>query len=376
MRYLVFALFFLVAGCGGPPDDQQEIESDGPVIIGYVMGSRYENFDQIRADQLTHINYAFANIEDGKVIEGRPSDSLEFQGLQKLRVKHPHLKILVSVGGWSWSDHFSDAALTPESRERFAQSAVDFLVRYKLDGIDLDWEYPGQRGEDNVFRPEDKQNFTLLLKAVREKLDAQSKLDGRTGAYKYLLTIASGANQRYLDHTNMAEAHQYLDFVNIMTYDYFTGGSNIAGHHTNLFHSETEIPHQSSVQAVEEHLAAGIPAEKLVLGVAFYGRGWKLSDTTRTLYGTPREPGFSMPYRRINVLTDSLGFTRMWDDAAKSPYLWQGDSLAVFSYDDPESLKHKCDYLKSKGLAGIMFWEYSHDKDGQLLGTIYSSLAE
>jgi chitinase len=372
-----FSILLITLGtCGTPTEEQSSIQPENPVIIGYIMGPRYENFDDIQADKLTHINYAFANIEDGRVVEGRPSDSLKFRALQRLRVKYPHLKILVSVGGWSWSDHFSDAALTAESREIFARSAKDFLVKYDLDGIDLDWEYPGQQGEDNVFRPEDKQHFTLFLKAVREQLDAQGKQDDRLGANKYLLTIATGANQIFLDHTDMAEAHQYLDYVNIMTYDYFTGGSSIAGHHTNLFHSDTDVAHQSGAQAVEEHLKAGIPAGKLVLGVAFYGRGWKITDNSERLYGTPREPGFSMPFHRVNVLTDSLGFTRMWDDAAKAPYLWQPDSMAVFTYDDPESLRHKCEYLKSKGLAGVMFWEYSGDNDGELLGTIHSVLSE
>jgi len=135
------------------------VNSVNHVIIGYVMGSRVQDFEQMQGDKLTHINYAFANIQDGRIVEGNPSDSVNFLSLQTLRTKYPHLKLLVSVGGWSWSDHFSDAALTGESQERFAQSALEFMLKYKLDGVDLDWEYPGQLGEDNVFRPEDKQNF-------------------------------------------------------------------------------------------------------------------------------------------------------------------------------------------------------------------------
>jgi chitinase len=280
------------------------------------------------------------------------------------------------VGGWSWSDHFSDAALTAESRETFAQSALEFMLKYKLDGVDLDWEYPGQLGEDNVFRPEDKQNFTSMLRAIREKLDAQSEKDGRSGSNRYLLTIASGANQSYLDHTEMSIAHKYLDYVNIMTYDYFTGGSATTGHHTNLFHSSTDVPHQSGAQAVQEHLDAGIPAEKLVLGAAFYGRGWKVENPGQMLYGAPSELGFSAPYHKIVNLIENDGYTRQWDASAKAPYLWQPDSSIVLTYDDPESLTHKCDYLKSKELAGIMFWEYSHDFEGALLESIYSNLTK
>lgn len=375
---LVFVILILIllGSCKKRENDKTSAPNTEQVIIAYVVGSRVQDFTQIQADKLTHINYAFANIEDGKVVEGGESDAANFQSLQKLKSEHPHLKILVSVGGWSWSDHFSDAALTAESRETFAQSALEFMLKYKLDGVDLDWEYPGQLGEDNMFRSEDKQNFTLMLRAVREKLDAQSDVEGRPGSNRYMLTIATGANKTYLDHTEMDEAHQYLDYVNIMTYDYFTGGSSTTGHHTNLFKSSTNVTHQSSAQAVQEHLDAGIPVGKLVLGVAFYGRGWKVEDPDQMLYGAPSESGFSAPYHKIVDLIENDGYTRQWDASAKAPYLWQPDSSIVLTYDDPESLTHKCDYLKSKGLAGIMFWEYSHDFEGELLESIYSNLSK
>ena len=367
----------LLAACGPSsgvvaPEEQAEDYK----IVGYVMGRRSLDLRRIDATKLTHINYAFANIADGKVVLEGEHDPANFATLNALKADNPRLKILLSVGGWSWSDHFSDAALTEASRETFARSAVDLLITHALDGIDLDWEYPGQLGEDNVYRPEDKQNFTSMLKAVREKLDAQSEKDGRSDSNRYLLTIASGANQTYLDHTEMANAHHYLDYVNIMTYDYFTGGSSTTGHHTNLFKSATNVPHQSSAQAVQEHLDAGIPARKLVLGAAFYGRGWKVEDPDQMLYGAPSESGFSAPYYKIVDLIKNDGYTRQWDASAKAPYLWQPDSSIVLTYDDPESLTLKCDYLKSKGLAGIMFWEYSHDFEGELLESIYSNLTK
>jgi chitinase len=330
----------------------------------------------MQGDKLTHINYAFANIAEGRVVEGNSIDSVNFQALHGLKSTYPHLKILVSVGGWARSDHFSDAALTTESRETFAQSALEFMLKYKLDGVDLDWEYPGQLGEDNLYRPEDKQNFTLLLAAVRGKLDAQSDTDGRNDSNRYLLTIATGANQTYLDHTNMSEAHQHLDYVNIMTYDYFTGGSATTGHHTNLHHSSTSNSEQSSAEAVEEHIAAGIPVSKLVLGAAFYGRGWKEVENKEQFLSSPHGDGFVLTYRDLTELIDKEGFVRHWDHEAKAPYLWNADSATVITYDDPESLKHKCVFISDTGLAGIMFWEYSQDKEGELLDAINTHLTE
>lgn len=373
---LISALPLYFSACQPQKAQDAMVNLVNHVIIGYVMGSRVQDFEQVQGDKLTHINYAFANIQDGRIVEGNPSDSVNFLSLQTLRTKYPHLKLLVSVGGWSWSDHFSDAALTTESREKFGQSALEFMLKYKLDGVDLDWEYPGQLGEDNVFRPEDRENFTLMLNAVREKLDAQSDKDGRSGSNRYLLTIASGANQTYLDHTEMSIAHHYLDYVNIMTYDYFTGGSPTTGHHTNLFHSSTSDSRQSSAQAVEEHIAAGIPVNKLVLGAAFYGRGWKEVENSEQILNSPHGDGFSLSYSALSDLVDNQGFVRKWDEDAKAPYLWQADSSTVITYDDPESLKHKCEYISTKGLAGIMFWEYSQDHEGELLETIYSNLSK
>ena len=235
-----------ITGCRLNQEDPKtgEPEEDGTAykVVGYVAGYRDMDFKTIAAGKLTHINYAFANVIDGKVAFGTPEtmiDDTELNAndlveLQDLKEMNPQLKILVSVGGWTWSGNFSDAALTEDSRKKFAASAVAFLKKYHLDGIDIDWEYPGQVGAGNTFRKEDKENFTLLLKEVRQHLDEQSKLDGRTGNEMYLLTIASGADTAYFEHTNLGEAHQYLDFINIMSYDFHNGLHRLTGHHANL----------------------------------------------------------------------------------------------------------------------------------------------
>jgi len=178
----------ILPGCTGrvksePAEEQIKSPSVDYKIIGYVAGWVGLDFSTIEAEKLTHINYAFANCVDGEVIFGTDKDLIDdaqlnardLENLQKLKDINPNLKILISVGGWTWSKNFSDAALTEESREKFARSAVDFLVRYKLDGVDLDWEYPGQIGDGNIFRKEDRENFTLMLKRTRELLDEQSE---------------------------------------------------------------------------------------------------------------------------------------------------------------------------------------------------------
>ena len=152
--------------------DPSETILNSNKVIAYVMGGNNDwGATNEKAKQITHINYAFANIKDGKVVEGYVSDEENLKKLNDLKKVNGDLKILISVGGWSWSKNFSDAVLTESSREVFAASAVEFMLKHHIDGIDLDWEYPGQRGDNNIFRPDDKENFTAVLKLLREKLD-------------------------------------------------------------------------------------------------------------------------------------------------------------------------------------------------------------
>lgn len=352
-------------------------KTNGYKIIGYVAGWRDGwTTEKIDAQKLTHINYAFADIVDGKVHSYVDNDDYNFQVLDSLKEKNPDLKILISVGGWSRSKFFSDAALTKESREIFSESAVDFIKKYSLDGVDLDWEYPGLSGDGNVYRVVDKQNFTLMLKSLREHLDQQAEIEDRDDPY--LLTIATGASKNYLEHTEMNKAHQYLDFINVMTYDYHTGGSPIAGHHTNLYPSQSiHFTGSSADQSIQWHIDSGIPSEKLVLGVAFYGRYW--SDVRPVDHGLYQwTPGGDRGGAGFDELKDEYinknGFTRYWDEEAKAPYLWNPETQTFLTYDDEESLSLKTNYIKARGLGGAMFWEYSSNMEGELLNVLYENL--
>ena len=341
-------------------------------IVGYVMGSKGKDFSTINANKLTHINYAFASIINGEIAfrfrnpdhEARLKQNLK--KLTDLKKVNPDLKILVSVGGWGNCAGFSDAALTPETRSIFAQSGVKFLAEYGFDGIDLDWEYPGQIGGNEKFRPEDKENFTLMLKALHDELS-------KTGA-NYLLTIASGADEEYFKWTNLGDAQKYLDFINIMAYDFYSGLSTISGHHANL--KKTGFPGADNISAeiaVDRHIKAGVPAEKLVVGVPFYGRYWRgVPETNHGLYKQGTTTGSYKVYSDIfNNYLNKNTFTRYWDQSAVAPYLYSKDSAMVISYEDPESLTLKTKYVKEHHLGGIMFWEYYGDSSGSLLGTIY-----
>lgn len=344
-------------------------------ILAYVGGRT--KIWTVDAHRLTHINYAFAHVNDsGEVYFRNPNSPSHIAQLQALKGKNPDLKILVSVGGWG-ADGFSDAALTDSSRAKFSRSAVEMVKRYGLDGFDVDWEFPGQPGPGIKFREEDKENFTLMLQSLREHLDALSEERAKSRDERYLLTIASNDNQRFFDHTEMDKLHVYLDFVNIMSYDMFSSGSSTTGHHSGLYRSEgPDAPARTTEAAVQRHLVAGIPPRKIVVGTAFYGRGWAGVN--------PENNGLYQPYERfagawsydaiMRDFNESAGYQRFWDDAAKAPYLWNADSTIMISYDDPESLRHESEFVRNRGLGGIMYWEHSHNEDQVLLTTIHQNL--
>ena len=344
-------------------------------IIAYVFGNRAD-IGRINAWKLTHINYAFGLVnEAGEAFLREPEASWDLAQLQALKAKNPDLKLLVSIGGWG-ADNFSDAALTDESRRKFTASLMTMLRRYALDGIDLDWEYPGQPGPGIKYRPEDKQNFTLLLQMLRRELDALSNQRGLSGNDRYALTIATSGGEQYFANTEMSVLHQYVDWINIMTYDFSGAWSEKTAHHSNLWPSLWGG--NSSVAYVKRHLDAGIPSRKLVLGVPFYGRGWTGVN--------PANKGMNQPYegkaiegllgygRLLAESIDKNGFEHHWDPEAKAPYLWNPQSRTVIVYDDPQSLLEKTRYIKRNGLGGVMYWEHSHDPDELLLNVLYTNL--
>ncbi len=370
------SIFLLAILCGAQfpaCNIEKELPKGKKVIIGYVPGFRGDlDESMFDAEKLTHINYAFVDVKDSMAwLTNIETDTVNFRKLNRLKQVNPDLKILISIGGWSWSENFSDAVLTGSSRKIFAESSVKIVADHDLDGVDIDWEYPGLRGQDNVFRSEDKYNYTLMFKAIREELDELSERTGKT----YLLTTAVGAFKDYIDHTEMDKAQEYLDYVNLMTYDFYTSGDT-AGHHTNLYPPENYEKDKSAHKAVREFIEAGVPAEKLVMGIAFYGRSWimesgKNRGINRPVDSTLRGAGYTMIKDSIAKLP---GFTRYWDENAKAPYLFNEENNQLFSYDDEESVRHKCEYVLENNMGGVMFWQYASDPKEYLLDAINESL--
>ncbi|MBO0933059.1 glycoside hydrolase family 18 protein [Fibrella aquatilis] len=349
-----------------------------PVIIGYVTGNGWTK-DQIEVQKLTHINYAFAvPAANGKLAPLSANDSVNLANLTALRARKKDLRILLSIGGWGGCKYFSDVALTEASRKTFADDAVAMLKKHHLDGLDIDWEYPAQIGDNNIFRPQDKQTYTLLLKALRDQLDQQGRQNNRLKTNHYLLTSATGGDSAFVSHTELGKAQQYLDFVNIMTYDLYHGNDKVTGHHSPLGQSKKEKQgRNSSMSAVEGHIRAGVPASKIVLGLPFYGRGWtNVADKDNGLYQPAAGKHLFISHDElVDKYIDKNGFTRYWDADAGVPYLWNPMTHTFFTYEDEASLARKTAYAKAKGLAGVMFWEYTYDlKQKTLLNAVVQGL--
>ena len=216
------------------------------------------------------------------------------------------------------------------------------MVKYNLDGLDYDWEYPGLPGDNNPFKPEDKENFVAMLKSFREALDSLGSVTGK----KYLSTIASGGFRTYLEVNDLAAAQEYLDFINIMAYDFYTAGDKVTGHHANLY--DNGAKGRSAKTTVEEHIEFGVPAEKLVLGVPFYGRMWKNVPPDENGLFQSGDFEMGLPYHQIFALSKSSQYQRYWDEKASVPYLYSAKDSAWITYEDPESLAEKNEIYQRK----------------------------
>lgn len=337
------------------------------VVAGYAVDAKLPEMTREDLIKLTHLNVAFGHVIDHRISTGHLQ---HLKRLRDIKREHPELCILLSVGGWG-AGGFSEAAATEEGRRSMAESAVRVLEEHPFDGIDLDWEYPSYGEAEIASSPDDKTNFTLLLKTIREALDRQGERDGR----HYLLTIAAGADQYYVDGTEMDRAQQYLDFVQLMTYDMRGGFQVLTGHHTNLYTPTGDLFRISTDASVNLFVRAGVPKEKIVIGAAFYSRVWhQVPDRNQGLHqmaGTTGGYGPNFTTLASEYINQN-GYTRYWDAEACAPYLFNGSSL--ISYDDEESIGHKCEYVKDHGLAGIMFWEYSLDQTHRLLDAMYRGL--
>jgi chitinase len=367
-------------------------------IIGYYAGwtRKSKGFSplDIPAEKLTHVNYAFGLIDeqnramlmDVEADVGH-EDGLggNYFDLRTLKERHPHLKTLISMGGWTGSGRFSDACATEQSRRDFVASCIElFLTRWPgvFDGIDIDWEYPVCCGlPENAVRPEDKRNCTLLFAELRRQLDTL----GASAGERYLLTAAIPGGKR-LPTTcfELKEIAEILDWINVMTYDLNGSGESGITNFNAAFRASSADPspehtrtYHNVVSSLKVFEDAGVPKTQIVAGVPFYGRGFSgVPNKGNGLY-QPFAEGIGDNYGDYRSIKSQFlpTFERFWHPEAAVPWLFDAESGRMISYDDPESIGNKAAYVGQEGYGGVMIWELSDDDEQSgLLAAIDSNL--
>ncbi|KAI8980998.1 chitinase [Pilobolus umbonatus] len=362
------------------------------IIAGYFINwgiyDRDFNVVDLKATKMSHVLYAFANVnKDGTVVLGDPwadtdikftpektVDGVQdgwkendedlhgnFKQLALLKQANRHLKVSLSIGGWSWSTHFSQIAAHPDTRSQFVTTAIDHLTHLGLDGIDIDWEFPKDK--------KDAENYVLLLKEIREALDLYQQRYDPTDE-PFLLSVAMPTGPENYKILPLHKIREYVDIFYLMAYDFAGDWDDVTGHQSALYGGALNVD-----QAVMDFIAAGVPPKKIVVGLPLYGRGFSHTQnkTGSSYKGVPDgswEKG-SYDYKDL-PMEDAIEY---YDSERVASWSYNTRTNEFVTYDTPTVVRKKCEYITDKQLGGAMFWELSADSTTRsLVDTVYASL--
>jgi chitinase len=351
---------------GGCKSDDTAPNEEEPFTLGDMKVCAYINTwsswkaVNIKGQYLSDIILAFALINTSNYSSITMSG---FSGLwnevAELKKTWPNLKVTLSIGGAN-EKGFPNMTADTGKRAAFIADVCKWMKDRDLDGVDIDWEFPNNS---------QRANYITLLRETREALDNLKEETGK----QYSLSSAVFADY----NASMVQAAEFVDSLKVMNYDYYGSWSNTTGHNANLYTNPRRTSDQSTDKSIRSYLNAGIPPEKIMLGVAFYGKVWNGVSPgsyepglfqSYTTYGT--EPGWTTIR---GYLKDGSGFTRYWDDSAKSPFLYNAASKRWVTYSDEEQMKCLANYAKEKKLGGVFAWEYSQDMNAELLKALAQS---
>ena len=318
-------------------------------VFGYYAG-RPTMIDSFPIEKLTHLCFSFTHLRGNKIAVSNLRDSLTITNCVALKKRNPNLKVIISMGGWTGCYTCSGIFAEDSSRKVFASSVKQLINYFKVDGIDLDWEYPAIQGPPgHPFDRNDKQNFTALIKTLRDTLGKEKEI-----------SFAAGGFTKFINESiEWEKVCLLVDRINLMTYDLITGYDTVTGHHTALY--STRHQKESCDNAVRMLVKKGVPRSKLLIGAAFYARIWEdVSETNNGLYQNGKFlKGVS--FKSFSYLSADSGFIYHWDNKANAPSLYNPQKKWLVTFDDSISIFLKTKYVMKNHLNGIMFWQIADD---------------
>jgi chitinase len=336
---------------------QNEKKQDNFRVIAFCM-SEGGNIEKYEIDKLTHLVFSFTHLQDNKISLKDSADEDRLKRFIALKAKYPKLKVLVSFGGWGGCETCSDVFASDSGRKEFAASVNNLLKKYNADGIDIDWESPVIGGYKNhKASKDDKENFTSLIKELRNTLPAKSEICFDANSFKTYLELS----------IDWQKVMPLIDYINLMTYTLPSNAKGQTGHHAALYSSPFQ--YESADLAIHKLDSIGVPMNKIIIGAGFYSEVFENVDSVNNGLGRPGTSKPSIHYKKLfDTFKENDGYEYHWDSIAQAPFLYNKRLKTFVTFDDKKSVSLKTKYAVDNKLGGIMFWELKYDtyKDGLL----------